>query len=47
MIYTINLDFYVDDNKILTDEDLSEILKELINSTGFTVANVKIIDIND
>jgi len=47
MIYTINLDFYVDDNKILTDDELSKILKELISSTGFTAENVKIIDIND
>jgi len=44
MNYRIQLDLYVDD-EILTEEELSEMLYELIQSTAVECGNIKLIEI--
>lgn len=48
MTYTVQLDFWIDgENDISTDEQISDILKELINGAFYGIENIKVVDVND
>lgn len=47
MTYTIKMDLFIDDDKILSDEEVVEAVKELINSTTIEFNNIQVVDVND
>ena len=44
MHYTIIFDLYIDDDKILSEEEIKDVVGELINEG---VNNIRLIDVND
>ncbi len=47
MTYTIQLDFQMDDDRILTDDQISYIMHEIFNDCNCTASNVRVLEIND
>lgn len=47
MTYTISLDFWLDDNEVISDDKMVEMIKELLDGTAWGVTNIKILDVSD
>ena len=47
MTYTVQLDFWIDEDGIRTDEEVTEILKEIFDYSGCIVSNVRVFEVND
>lgn len=47
MIYTIALDLSINSNKILSESEIQQVLKELIDSTTVTSRNIRLLEVND
>lgn len=47
MVYTVQLDFFIDEDVVRTDEEVKEVLKEMLDSCACGVSDIKVIDVND
>lgn len=47
MTYTVQLDFFMDDDVIRTDEEIKEIVKEIFDGYNCSTENIRVLDIND
>lgn len=47
MTYTLSLDFWIDDDEIIPNEELVEVLEEILNGTAWGVNNIRVLDVND
>ena len=47
MTYTVQLDFFIDDDAIRTDEEVQEIVKEIFDTCNCDASNIRLIEIND
>ena len=47
MTYTVQLDFWIDEDGVRTDEQVEEVLKEIFDYSGCSASNVRVIDVND
>lgn len=47
MTYTVQLDFFIDEDAVRTDEEVKNVLEEIFDSCATSVSNVRVIDIND
>lgn len=47
MTYTIQLDFWIDEDVVRTDEEVETVLDELFDYAGCYVSNIKVIEVND
>lgn len=47
MTYTVQLDFFIDEDKVRTDKEVEEVLKEIFDSVSCYVSNVRVIEVND
>lgn len=47
MVYTIQMDLYIDDDEIYSDEDISNVIEESISVTSASVDNIRVIEVND
>lgn len=47
MTYTVQLDFFIDGDEILSDEEVSEELKEMLNDSCTGASNIRVLDVND
>ena len=47
MTYTVQLDFWIDEDGIRSDEEIVEILKEIFDYSGCSASNILVLDVND
>lgn len=47
MVYTVQMDLYIDDDEIYPDEDIKNFIKESMNAVSASVDDIKVIEIND
>lgn len=47
MTYTVQLDFSMDEDDIMTDEQVKDVLTEIFDICNISVSNINILDIND
>ena len=47
MVYTVQMDLYIDDDEIYSDEDISNIIEESMSVASASVDHIKVIEIND
>lgn len=47
MTYTVQLDFFIDEDGIRTDEEIVEVVKEIFDYSNCDASNVRVIEVND
>ena len=47
MNYTVQLDFFIDEDAVRTDEEVKEVVEEIFDYSNCNASNIKVIDIND
>ena len=47
MEYTVQLDFFIDEDKVRTEEEIKDVLEEIFDYCSCTASNIKLININD
>ena len=47
MVYTVQMDLYIDDDEIYPDEDIKNFIKESMNAVSASVDDIKVIEVND
>ena len=47
MTYTVQLDFFIDEDVVRTDEEVKNVLEEIFDSCATSVSDIKVIDVND
>lgn len=47
MTYTVQLEFFIDEDAIRTDEEVVEVVKEIFDYCNCTASNVRVIEVND
>ena len=47
MTYTVQLDFWIDEDGVRTDEEVKDVLKEIFDTGATSVSDIKVIDVND
>ena len=47
MNYTVQLDFFIDEDAIRTDEEVKEVVEEIFDYSNCSASNIKVIDVND
>ena len=46
-VYTVQMDLYIDDDEIYSDEDISNIIEESMSVASVSVDHIKVIEVND
>lgn len=47
MVYTVQMDLYIDDDEIYSDEDIKEVIEECMGVTSASVDHIRVIEVND
>lgn len=47
MTYTVQLDFWIDEDAIRTDEEVTDVVKEIFDYSNCSASNVRVIEVND
>lgn len=47
MLYTVKLDFFIDEDGVRTDEEVQEVIKEIFDCCNCTASDIKVLDVND
>lgn len=47
MTYTVQLDFFIDEDTVREDDEVKDILQEIFNVSNCYASNIKVIDVND
>ena len=47
MVYTVQMDLYIDDDEVYPDEDISNIIEEYMCVASASVDHIKVIEVND
>lgn len=47
MTYTVQLDFFIDEDVVRTDEEVKNVLEEIFDTCATSVSDIKVIDVND
>lgn len=47
MRYTVQLDFFIDEDVVRTDEEVKEALEEIFDYSNCSASDIKVIDVND
>ena len=47
MTYTVQLDFFIDSDEIMSKAEVQEVVKEIFDAFNCDAFNVQVIDIND
>ena len=47
MKYTVQLDFFIDEDEVRTDEEVKEVVREIFDYSNCSASNIKVIDVND
>lgn len=47
MEYTVQLDFWIDEDIVRSDEEIKEAIEEIFDYSGCYASNIKVIEVND
>ena len=47
MVYTVQMDLYIDDDEIYPDEDIRNIIEESMSVASANVDHIRVIEVND
>lgn len=47
MTYTVQLDFWIDEDAVRVDEEVVEVVKEIFDYSGCSASNIRVIEAND
>jgi hypothetical protein len=47
MTYTVQLEFWIDEDGIRTDEEVAEVIMDIFDYSGCDASNVRVIEVND
>lgn len=47
MTYTVQLEFFIDEDGIRTDKEVKEVLKEIFDYCSCSVSNIRVIEVDD
>jgi hypothetical protein len=47
MIYTVQLDFFIDDDNIMSEKEVQDVIEEIFNHTSMWASNIRVVEIND
>ena len=47
MVYTIQMDLYIDDDEIYSDEVIKEVIEESMSVSSASVDHIRVIEVND
>ena len=47
MTYTVQLDFWIEEDGVRADEEVVEVVKEIFDYCNCIASNVKVIEVND
>lgn len=47
MKYTVQLDFFIDEDGIRTDDEVEEVVKEIFDCCNCYASNIRVISVND
>ena len=47
MNYTVQLDFFIDEDAVRTDEEVKEVVEEIFDYSNCSATNIRVIDVND
>ena len=47
MTYVVQLEFWIDEYKIRTDEEIAEVVKDIFDYSNCSASNIKVIEIDD
>ena len=47
MLYTVKLDFFIDEDEIRTDEKVVEVVKEIFDCCNCEASDIEVLDVND
>lgn len=47
MKYTVQLDFFIDEDVVRTDEEVKEVLEEIFDYSNCSASDIKVISVND
>lgn len=47
MTYTVQLDFAIDDDNIMSEKEVQEVVGEIFNYTSMWASNIRLIEVND
>ena len=47
MVYTVQMDLYIDDDEIYPDEDISNIIEGCKSVASASVDHIKVVEVND
>ena len=47
MTYTVQLDFFIDEDDVMTDEQVKYIVEEVFDTCNCNASNILVLDVND
>ena len=47
MVYTVQMDLYIDDDEIYSDEVIKEVIEEGMSVASANVDHIRVIEVND
>lgn len=47
MKYTVQLDFYIDEDTVRTDEEIKDVLEEIFDCCSCSASDIKVINVNN
>lgn len=47
MTYTVQLDFWIDEDTVRTDEEVEEVLEAIFDWANCDASNIRVLDVND
>ena len=47
MVYTVQIDLYIDDDEIYSDENISNIIEKNMSIVSTSVDHIRVIEVND
>ena len=47
MVYTVQMDLYIDDDEIYSDEVIKEVIEEGMSVASTSVDHIRVIEVND
>ena len=47
MTYTVQLDFWIDEDGVRTDKEVEDVLTEIFDCCSCGASNIRVVDVND
>lgn len=47
MTYTVQLDFFIDEDSVMSNEEVQLVVKEIFDCCNCDASNIRVVDVND